>query len=399
MNEHDLFESFGGIDDDLLERSEHRAVRKLPLRKLVIAAAAVMLLAVTVIAAPLLRELLFPTEVVQVNEGRRRTYGDLFLDLQNDEYRIDLTVDSTTPLPAEIEEVRLPHYMIENDWLVSYGEIDAVYSEGPVHFKWWDRASPKWISFEQKCMPEGSTSFSLEVYHGAELKHESVTIGDLTLEYYTVPSFRNPETWESYPRMTTVYWSDGEYAYHLECSMDVSPEELVEIVTSVAAVEDVTPYLKNDPMNDAPTIEAPTLDIHRMPTTIPEGFELKVCVDNGWYVTWIWENENGSTIQFGEAHNSTYINLFLAEQYSDYPEYSREDLQINGQTVYSIHYTGCRWIIWEDGNYCDHEDIPIPFGHVYDLQWEGDDTVTLDDMLAIMESVVEVENITPYLTQ
>lgn len=398
MNEHDLFDAFNGIDDDLLERSERRAARRLPVRKLVIAAAAVMLLAATVIAAPLLRELLFPDEVVQVQEGRRRIYGDLFLDLQNDEYRIDLPVDSTAPLPAEIEEVRLPHYMIENDWLVSYGEIDARYSEAPVHFKWWDRNSPKWITFEQKCIPDGRTSFSLEVYHGAELKHEYVTIGDLTLEYYTVPSFRNPETWESYPRMTTVYWSDGEYAYHMECSMEVTPEELAQIVLSVDIVEDVTPYLKNDPNNDSQLIERPPLDTHKKPTYIPKGYELKVCVKDEWCVRWIWENEDGSTIHLSGGHGHIVTELYTAESYKDDPEYAHEELQVNGTIVHYIRYSGCLWLIWDDGNFCEALNVNIPLHHVYSMRWEGEEGMTLEDMLAIMESMVEVEDITPYLT-
>ena len=56
MNEYDLFDAMGGIDDDLLLRAEHRPVRKIPIRRALIAAAAVMLLAVTAIATPAIRE-------------------------------------------------------------------------------------------------------------------------------------------------------------------------------------------------------------------------------------------------------------------------------------------------------------------------------------------------------
>ena len=170
MNEYDLFDAIGGIDDDLLRRSEHRAVRKLPIRKALIAAAAVMALAVTVMAAPAIRAFLFPSAPVQTSEGKRHIYGELYKDIKMAEYRIDLVADNTAPFPTEIKEVRLPHYMIENNWLVSYGEIDARNSEGPVHFKWWDRESPKWVTFEQLPIPAEGVSFRLETYHGAELR-------------------------------------------------------------------------------------------------------------------------------------------------------------------------------------------------------------------------------------
>lgn len=398
MNEYDLFDAFGGVDEDLLERSERRAARKLPLRKLLIAAAAVMLLAATVIAAPLLRELLFPTEVVQVSEGRRRIYGELYKDIRSAEYRIDLEVRSAIPLPSEIEDVRLPHYMINNNWLVSYGEIDAVNSEGPVHFKWWDRESPKWVTFEQLCIPSDGVSFKLETYHGADLQQKTMTFGDTNIEYYSIPAYRNQDTWESYPEATAVYWSDGEYAYHLECSSDVTEDELAQIVLSVASVEDVTPYLKNDPNNDSMLLERPPLDTNKMPSFIPDGYELKVCVEDEWYMRWIWENENGSTIHFTGGHGHIITDLFTAESYKDHPGYAHEELQVNGCAVHFIRYSGCLWLIWDDGDSCEAANVNIPLHHIYDLRWEGEDGMTLEDMLAIMESLVDVEDLSQYLT-
>ena len=74
MNEYDLFDAMNGIDDDLLLRSEHRPVRKIPIRRTLIAAAAVMLLAVTAIATPAVREFISA-------KGSELVSGDIYITL------------------------------------------------------------------------------------------------------------------------------------------------------------------------------------------------------------------------------------------------------------------------------------------------------------------------------
>lgn len=400
MNDHDLFDAMTGIDEDLLERSEHKIRRRFSPRKLLIAAAAVMMLAVTVFAVPAIRDLLFRADVTMVTEGGRHIYGDLYTDIDDDVYRIDLVLEDTEALPTAIEEINLPLYMIENDWLVRYGEIDAVNSDAPVRFRWWDRESPKWVCFEQKCISaDGEGVFELQTYHGAQLEKQTIPYSGTEIVCYSIPAYRNEETWERYSRETAVYWSDGRYAYHLRCSRDVTPEDIAKIVLSVGPVEDVTPYLKNDPDNDSILLEQPPLDIYKMPTRIPEGYELKVCVDNGWQINWIWENADGHTISLTESHEPVQTEVTILEMVLKGSQYTRGESEWNGTTLYTYTYGKNCDMFWEEGPRCSSGQMVDFFGHVYYFQFRCSDTLRRDEMISIIDSMTVVEDLTPYLTQ
>jgi len=407
MNEYDLFEAFGGVDEDLLERSEAKTPRRLSLRKPLIAAAAVILLAVTVFAVPAIRELLFHTDMTMVTEGGRHIYGDLYVDIDDDVYRIDLKLEKADGLPTSIEEVRLPGYMLENDWLVRYGEIDAVNSDSPVRFSWWDRNSPKWVTFEQKCIPTdgafpGEGCFELQTYHGAEMKQETIRYSAAEIICYSIPAYRNEDTWEAYSRETAVYWSDGSYVYHLRCSRDVTPEDIAKIVLSVGPVRDVTPYLKNDPENDAIELVSPPLDVFKMPTAIPEGYTLKVCADNGWHINWIWEDADGHTITLTESHSTIETELMIHEMIqknSSNSAYTREEFQRDDTTYYIFANNRSFNILWEEGPRCSSDQAVNFFGHVYDFHFDCGGSMSRTEMLAVINSMTAVEDLTPYLTQ
>lgn len=126
MNKFDLFDALGGVDEDLLERSERRAHKHLPLRKAFIAAAAVMLLAVTVLAAPAIQNWFFASESELVREG---------VVIEPDEngmgggwsaadYEVELVLEDAADAPLLIEDLRIPTYFIENGWTVTVPSLD-----------------------------------------------------------------------------------------------------------------------------------------------------------------------------------------------------------------------------------------------------------------------------------
>ena len=289
MNEFDLFDAIGGVDDELLTRSERRIARKLPLRKALIAAAAVMLLAVTAVAAPAIQNWFFASDSELAREG---------VVLEPDEngmgggyspasYDVTLVLEDAADAPQLIEDLRIPTYFIENGWTVTVPSLDkdgtgtACFFFQPaddqgvgVLFKQdtfiasspWDAVREQWY-----CIP-GTLD--------GELEEQAITIGSLDATLYITPPWYDEEVGGS-PGQKTVIWSDGEYAYFLEFDYDMELPFMEEVILSLDSV-DMNDY-EETPEEPQPMKPIETFYSLGM---VPEGFEFE---QRTWQVNNAWE--------------------------------------------------------------------------------------------------------------
>lgn len=397
MNEYDLFDAIGGVEDDLLHRSEQTAAIKIPFRKLLITAAAVMLLAVTAIAAPAIAELLFDSDTEQTIFGTTLTAQDGSEVTYDDIHMIHFGVDNPEELPTSIEEYHIPHYVEENGWTLDGGYLYSFDYGENTNIRWVNEGVPyQWIEFEQASINQfdewldqepGTNQFYIASAPGTEVTQRtlSTSLGEIPVYLAT----NNPYTVRDYEgnRQMHVFWSNGTYAFHIMTSDAMDEEMLAQIIVSVAPVEDPAPYLVDNGRNGLDLITPdPVLENPMILNAIPEGFTLTKCDADEDRVNWMWFDDSGDYLNFAQ-HTGSHMDINLHQYTLGQIPHTLEEMPLDGSIVYFITAEDHVSAFWT-GEGCE-------FG----LVWATDETVTWEQVAELIRSLEPVDDISEYVTE
>lgn len=252
-----------------MEKISATPKKRHPLRTVLIAAAAAVLLCGSALAVPAVREAVGEVLGMKTDRGSNAGYVTIDGVTQNmKHYSVQLDITPAEDALTRFETVYRPTYLPEG-YSEDSGTVAAVASEdGDLNYEYnfasfyycgreidYENESSESILTAPSVLFEQRLAVNCAEEPGLLTEHflcvdvpetKTVTLGGVECQYTSGNHILDDEE----HRMTgaieskTVYWSDGNYVFMLQArNTNLSDEELGRIIASVAPLEDCWPYL------------------------------------------------------------------------------------------------------------------------------------------------------------
>ena len=300
-----------------MEKISATPKKRHPLRTVLIAAAAAVLLCGSALAVPAVREAVGEVLGMKTDRGSNAGYVTIDGVTQNmKHYSVQLVITPAEDALTRFETVYRPTYLPDG-YIEDSGHVGAVLSENrdlpyeytQAHFGYLGREidyendditvilTAPTIQFDQLLAVDcvENPDIMSEYFSDIEAPEtRTVTLGGVECQCVSGSEIMQFENSTERVERKVVYWSDGNYVFILRTlNADLSDKELGRIIASVEPLEDCSPYLRI--FNADWDVEHDAIKTVYMPTSMPKGQK---------YVGGVAEDENGRLMSRWSIQNS-----------------------------------------------------------------------------------------------
>ncbi len=288
-----------------------------PLRTVLIAVAAAVLLCGSALAVPAVREAIGEAIGIKTERGSNQGYVTVDGETQSMKtYTIHPDISLDENALTRFEMVYRPTYLPEG-YAEDFGLVEAVPSESgdlpyeytQASFTYLGRelnyenddiaviATAPTIQFGQLLAVDCAANPDIMSEYFSDIdapETRTVTLGGAECQCVSGSEIMQFDNSTERTERKVVYWSDGNYVFILRTfNADLSDQELGRIIASVAPLEDCSPYLRI--YNAGENVEHDAIKTVYMPTSMPKGQK---------YVGGVAEDENGRLMSRWSIQNS-----------------------------------------------------------------------------------------------
>ena len=400
MTNLDLIAAIGAADSEDLERSERTACprrRRITVRVLA-AAAMLAVLSTTVFAVPAIRNALFGVTTRQCSISRIFVQEGKKADISESSIDVSLDVQMLPEAPDTLETCYAPMLPAER-----WEPIPLTVTEGTVvsfdrdTLLQWKNEDGDYVLFRQAACPDytgGCGWDSVCTGFDAAYTVSQTELGGRTVQRIVVePSEKETDGVRAeHPGLQKLYWSDGLYIFSMEVNYAMSDAELAEVLESVQPVADVSDLVVIE-RTPAPAPSTETLRVERIlfPAALPEGYaqSLGARQPNGEYLfLWLlWKDDNVvGVLELSNGPRGRNSDIRRDWETFYIPD-ETERLEVNGTpvTCYQNHFRA--QLLWK------YEGVD------YTLKASGNERLSVEELLEIMENLILTEDIDSVLTR